>query len=41
MVIVENGIGLPGLPPVSLEVDSGMIDDAVVVGVQSDDVHSN
>lgn len=36
MVIVKDGIRLPWLPPAPLEVDAGMVDDAVVVGVQQD-----
>lgn len=35
MFVVEIRIWLPGLPPVSLEVDTGVVDDAVVVVVES------
>jgi hypothetical protein len=36
VVVVEDAVGLPGLPPLPLEVDSGVVDDAVVVSVQQD-----
>ena len=36
VVVVEDAVGLPGLPPAALEVDPGVVDDPVVVGVQED-----
>ncbi len=36
VVVVEDAVGLPGLPPVALEVNSGVVDDAVVVRVHQD-----
>jgi len=33
MLVVEVGIGLPGLPPLRLEVDTGVVDYAMVIGV--------
>ena len=36
VVVVEHGVGLPRLPPLPLEGDAGVVDDAVVVGVQQD-----
>jgi hypothetical protein len=37
VVVVEDTVGLPGLPPVTLEVNSGMVDNPVVVRVHHDD----
>ena len=37
MVVVEDAMRLPWLPPVGLEIDSGMVDDSVVVGVEQED----
>lgn len=37
VVVVENASWLPWLPPVGLEIDSRMVDDAVVVGVEQQD----
>ncbi len=34
VVVVEDAVGLPRLPPVVLEGDARVIHDAVVVGVQ-------
>ena len=34
VVVVEDAVGLPRLPEVSLEGDAGVVDDPVVVGVQ-------
>lgn len=31
MIIMENGVWLPWLPPLGLEVDSRVVDDAMVV----------
>ena len=36
VVIVEDAVRLPGLPPEALEVDPGVVNDAVVVGVHQD-----
>lgn len=36
VVVVEHGVGLPRLPPLPLEGDAGVVDDAVVVRVQQD-----
>lgn len=33
MVVVEDAVRLPRLPEVPLERDAGVVDDAVVVGV--------
>lgn len=33
VVVVEDAVRLPRLPPVGLEVDAGVVDDAVVVEV--------
>lgn len=41
MVVVENTVRLPRLPPVSLEIDSGMVDDSVVVDVSQQDDHGH
>lgn len=40
VIVVEDAIWLPWLPPVGLEVDAGMVDDAMVVQV-SQDRHEN
>jgi hypothetical protein len=37
VVVVEDAMRLPWLPPVGLEIDSRMVDDAVVVGVEQQD----
>lgn len=34
MVVVEDAVWLPGLPPSTFESDAGMVDDAMIVGVQ-------
>lgn len=36
VVVVEDGVRLPGLPPVRFEVDARVVDDAVVVRVHRD-----
>ena len=33
MIVVEDTVGLPRLLPVTLEVDSGMVNDSVVIDV--------
>lgn len=33
VVVMEDTVGLPRLPPLSLEVDPGVVDDAVVIQV--------
>lgn len=38
VVIVEDSVGLPGLPPVRFEVNARMVDDAVVVSVQGNNI---
>ena len=37
VVVMENAVRLPGLPEVTLEGDAGVVNDAVVVGVQQND----
>ena len=37
MVIVEDARWLPWLPPVGLEIDSRMVDDAVVISVEQEE----
>lgn len=37
VVVVEDAVRLPWLPPVGLEIDSRMVDNAVVVGVEQQD----
>lgn len=34
VVVVEDAVRLPWLPPVRLESDAGMVDDAVIVNVR-------
>jgi hypothetical protein len=34
MIIVKDGVWLPGLPPVRFEVYARMVDDAVVISVE-------
>jgi len=34
MVVVENAVWLPGLPPLALESDAGVINDPMVINVQ-------
>ena len=41
VVVVEDAVWLPGLPPATLEVDPGVVNDAVVVGVQQDGAEGN
>lgn len=43
MVIVKDAMRLPRLPPIRFEIDSGMVDDAVIVDVhqQYTDGHCN
>jgi hypothetical protein len=41
VVVVKNGIRLPRLPPICFEIHSGMIDDAMVIRVQGNDVERN
>ena len=36
VVVVEDGVRLPGLPPLPLEGDPGVVQDAVVVRVHQD-----
>ncbi len=36
VVVVEDAVWLPRLPPGALEVDARMVNDAVVVGVHQD-----
>lgn len=36
VVVVEDAVWLPRLPPVCLEVDAGVVDDAVVVEVHEE-----
>jgi hypothetical protein len=38
VVVVKNGIRLPRLPPICFEIHAGMIDDAMVIRVQGNDV---
>lgn len=38
---MENAVRLPRLPPVSLEIDPGMVDDAVVVDVRQYNDHGD
>lgn len=33
VIVVENRIGLPGLPPIGLEIDSGMVNDSMIIRV--------
>lgn len=37
VVVVEDAMRLPWLPPVGLEIDSRMVNNAVVVGVEQQD----
>lgn len=39
MIVMKDAVRLPGLPPVSLEVDPGVVNDAVVVNVGEQDAH--
>ena len=41
VVVMEDTVWLPGLPEVPLEGDAGVVDDAVVVGVQQDEGEGN
>lgn len=41
VLVVEVGVRLPRLPPLRLEVDAGVVDDAVVVGVQGNQVEGD
>lgn len=41
MVVVKDAGRLPRLPPVSLEIDPRMVDDAVVVNVGQQDGHGD
>ena len=34
VIVMEDAIRLPRLPPMTLEGDAGMINDAMVIGVQ-------
>ena len=34
MIVVEDAVGLPRLPPFLLEVNPGVVDDAVIVGIE-------
>ena len=36
VVVVEDGVRLPRLPPLPLERDAGVVEDAVVVRVNQD-----
>jgi len=37
VIVVEDAIRLPRLPPAPLKVDAAVVDDAVVVGVDQDE----
>lgn len=41
VVVVEDAVRLPGLPEGPLEVDPGVVDDAVVIGVEEDEGEGN
>ena len=41
VVVMENAMRLPRLPPVSLEIDAGMVDDTVIVDVSQCNDHSD
>lgn len=41
MVVMEDGVRLPGLPPKRLEVDSRVVNDAVVIRVEGDHIEGN
>lgn len=41
MIVVEDGIGLPWLPPLCLEGDARVVDDCMVIGVQQHGIEWN
>ena len=41
VIVVEDAVRLPGLPPAALEVDPGVVDHPVVVRVQEDRAKGN
>lgn len=36
VIVMEDAIWLPWLPPITLEVDTRVVDDTVIVGVDQD-----
>lgn len=41
MIVMEDRVGLPRLPPVRFEIHSGVIDDAVIIHVDLNGVVGN
>lgn len=41
VIVMENGIRLPGLPPMGFEVDPRMVQNAVIVDVKYLDIKRN